>query len=419
MHQSQRSPRDDVEMASFSAAPRENASSLNGSFSAHLALAPVGNANKELQPATEPDATARPHRMSPRQRFKEYLTRLKPLTPAASSAQAASVPKATSSSRASPFGLTLASAKTFHQTHGSASTARRSNPYAPPVNMGVNTDPVTSLNYKSFLLWLFMLLQLLTSIFCYVQWFRHQRDDLSAAVNAYVAFMVLGLIIFFGIVTPVLLTTLSGDVAKAEVRRKRFFSVFVLWLAHDLAIFIVEFVAFIEVGLVDFYQILSFCFSVVAGTIPPWYVYLRVTTDFLHATYAVRAPSGLFMQPPEAHHLLLRQPSNPEGFGDIRTAEANEPARAFRTLTNLHIQLVSQNPGLTKGQLAAALRKEIASGRHSALEQNVMSRYVANTNASDPHPAAVSELQGLVSQSQNPISSWQSGAASAASGPPT
>eukprot|EP01063_Lacrimia_lanifica_P023066 TRINITY_DN30560_c0_g1_i1.p1 TRINITY_DN30560_c0_g1~~TRINITY_DN30560_c0_g1_i1.p1 ORF type:complete len:304 (+),score=112.48 TRINITY_DN30560_c0_g1_i1:56-913(+) len=175
----------------------------------------------------------------------------------------------------------------FLVTHGHEGAYR----YAPPVDIGVNTDPLPSPSLKSMYIGVWMLLNLLTGLLCYTDWFRHQATpELGAKggklpkpmVNAFIAFWVLGAIVYFGVCLPVLFSTLNRDSYPMEVRNKRYYAIFLLWVLHDFPMFVIEFDAFVTLGLVNGFQTASFIFTLVSGVIPPWYIYLRLVTDKLH-----------------------------------------------------------------------------------------------------------------------------------------
>eukprot|EP01060_Flectonema_neradi_P027138 TRINITY_DN36776_c0_g1_i1.p1 TRINITY_DN36776_c0_g1~~TRINITY_DN36776_c0_g1_i1.p1 ORF type:complete len:339 (+),score=15.82 TRINITY_DN36776_c0_g1_i1:52-1017(+) len=181
------------------------------------------------------------------------------------------------------------------------------------VNTGVDPLPIPELDTRSVHLSMALFIQIITGVLCYASWFRHQESELGTrSVNAYVAIIAIGLIVYFGVVYGLLIKTLSAatsSLSRREVRHMRYTAVVLQWVCHDLPIFVVEFDAFLSLGLVDFFQALSLITTSACVIFPPWYIYLRVTTDYLAVIYGPLRKDI----PAESQHLIPRAGALPLG----------------------------------------------------------------------------------------------------------
>ena len=189
---------------------------------------------------------------------------------------------------------------------GSPAYSKRSHKNA-HVNTGVDALPVVGLDTRSVHLSMILFIQIMTGVLCYASWFRHQETELGKrSVNAYIAIIVIGLIVYFGVVYGLLLKTLSAHtslLSRRDIRHMRYTAVVLQWLCHDLPIFVVEFDAFLSLGLVDFFQALSLIATSACVIFPPWYIYLRLTTDYLAVVFGPLRKEG---GPPENQQLIPR-----------------------------------------------------------------------------------------------------------------
>eukprot|EP01065_Artemidia_motanka_P020081 TRINITY_DN24054_c0_g1_i2.p1 TRINITY_DN24054_c0_g1~~TRINITY_DN24054_c0_g1_i2.p1 ORF type:complete len:665 (+),score=222.43 TRINITY_DN24054_c0_g1_i2:50-1996(+) len=152
-------------------------------------------------------------------------------------------------------------------------------------DVGTSPDPMVGHPGSVYLAGWYVL-QSFTSILCYAVWMRHRKGDLGTGnVYTYASFLVLGCIVFFGVVATLLYLTLSPDMSKSEVRQKRYFAIALLWVCQDLALFTIEFNAMLKLGVEDFFQGLSLVLSSFSGIFPPWWVWARVASDWLQDTY--------------------------------------------------------------------------------------------------------------------------------------
>eukprot|EP00756_Hemistasia_phaeocysticola_P001765 Hpha_TRINITY_DN11229_c0_g4::TRINITY_DN11229_c0_g4_i1::g.167538::m.167538 len=155
------------------------------------------------------------------------------------------------------------------------------------VEKGTDTDAMIGHGPGSLLLACWYLLQWVSSVLCYVVWLRHQEGTLGrGAVYVYAAFLLLGTIVLFGVAMTLLYMTLSPDVTKDTVRRRRYFVMALLWITQDLALFSVEFNAVLDLGVNEFWQGLSLFFSSVSGIVPAWWVWARTASDWFIDTYS-------------------------------------------------------------------------------------------------------------------------------------
>eukprot|EP01062_Namystynia_karyoxenos_P003335 TRINITY_DN11190_c0_g1_i1.p1 TRINITY_DN11190_c0_g1~~TRINITY_DN11190_c0_g1_i1.p1 ORF type:complete len:604 (+),score=141.27 TRINITY_DN11190_c0_g1_i1:80-1813(+) len=157
-------------------------------------------------------------------------------------------------------------------------------PQSVPEQVDVATDAMPPQQRPHLLmLCLWYLVHTFTSILYYAVWLRHREDELGrGVVYAYAAFLLLGSMVLFGVVAPLLFITLTAR----EVRKKRDAAIALLWVAQDLAFFILEYDVMLRVGVDDVFQGLSLLCSSFAGVVPPWWVYVRAASDMLHAIYA-------------------------------------------------------------------------------------------------------------------------------------
>eukprot|EP00754_Rhynchopus_humris_P038986 Rhum_TRINITY_DN21635_c0_g1::Rhum_TRINITY_DN21635_c0_g1_i1::g.174453::m.174453 len=307
------------------------------------------------------------------------------------------------------------------QTHGN-----RAQRHGLPVDIGVNTDPMPPVPTGSLYLLLWQFLQLGTSFLCWVAWYKGKADDGElprSGNNAFVGILVLGFIVFFGIVLPLLISTLNDRLSRSMLESKRYLCIFVMWVCFDFPIFFVEAHAFIELGLTNALQGVSLVFGTFCTIVPPWYIYLRKTTDALQAWYGThpheREPLvrqyGSYVTPGAAGRSSIAESapmlggggSVGPGGGDARQAFADlrqhEAVRA--SIEAMHDQAQKAYPAgrMTQGQLSEQLRGTLRGLPPTSVEYQVITRHIALSDpAKAAQPASLAPLFSLIPDVLNP-----------------
>ena len=289
----------------------------------------------------------------------------------------------------------------------------------PPVDIGVNTEPMPSIPLGSLYLMLWQFMQLITGFLCYMLFYRDQESKGAlprAGANAFVTFFVLGSVVYVGVVAPMLFSSLNDRLSVKALRSKRYFTVFVMWVCFDMPCFIIEFHAFIEVGLIDPWQGISFFATVLWAVVPPWLIYLLKFTNYLHRTFThsehEHYPAVPFLHNGyrfgggvEGSHLLhgavLDQPS--PGLSDMRQTE--EVRYVVQALYAKVVRQSSPSGSMTRDELADALQRELpylSPHSHEAAVVRLYLRDAPRGGVGGLAPASVEPLLSLVSEALNP-----------------